>query len=105
MDDSKVAPAAATTTRRRFIIDDDEDEFGGGDGNGDAVDLFEIDSTEDEVEEENEDDLVGRALQKCARISVELKGELFGSSGVACDRYSEVESCSVRIVTQVCFFL
>ncbi|KAI5421086.1 hypothetical protein KIW84_044796 [Lathyrus oleraceus] len=39
-------------------------------------------------------------FQKCVRISVELKGELFGSSGVACDMYSEVESCSVRIVTQ-----
>jgi SWI/SNF-related matrix-associated actin-dependent regulator of chromatin subfamily A containing DEAD/H box 1 len=69
------------------------------------VDLYEIDSTEDEIEDAiedaNEDDLVGKALQKCARISVELKGELFGSSGAVCDRYSEVESSSVRIVTQV----
>ncbi|KAI5421085.1 hypothetical protein KIW84_044795 [Lathyrus oleraceus] len=39
-------------------------------------------------------------FQKCVRISVELKGELFGSFGVACGMYSEVESCSVRIVTQ-----
>ncbi|KHM99038.1 SWI/SNF-related matrix-associated actin-dependent regulator of chromatin subfamily A containing DEAD/H box 1 [Glycine soja] len=55
---------------------------------------------EEDVDELNENDVVGRALHKCARISAELKGELFGSSGTACERYSEVESSSVRIVTQ-----
>ncbi|WJX16920.1 Protein CHROMATIN REMODELING 19 [Trifolium repens] len=100
VDDVEAAPTARPG--RRFIIDDEdeEDDLGGGDN----VDVFDIDSTEDEVEVEidegNEGDLVGRALQKCARISVELKGELFGSSGAACERYSEVESSSVRIVTQ-----
>jgi SWI/SNF-related matrix-associated actin-dependent regulator 1 of chromatin subfamily A len=103
VDDVEAAPTARPG--RRFILDDEdeEDDLGGGDN----VDVFDIDSTEDEVEVEidegNEGDLVGRALQKCARISVELKGELFGSSGAACERYSEVESSSVRIVTQVWF--
>lgn len=105
LDDAECDAAAAAPAAkpgRRFIIDDEDEEDAGGSG---GVDLYEIDSTEDEIEEDiedaNEDDLVGKALQKCARISVELKGELFGSSGAVCDRYSEVESSSVRIVTQV----
>ncbi|KEH40787.1 putative DNA helicase chromatin remodeling SNF2 family [Medicago truncatula] len=104
LDDAECDAAAAAPAAkpgRRFIIDDEDEEDAGGSG---GVDLYEIDSTEDEIEEDiedaNEDDLVGKALQKCARISVELKGELFGSSGAVCDRYSEVESSSVRIVTQ-----
>ena len=68
------------------------------------AELYDVESSEEEeedVDELNENDVVGRALHKCARISAELKGELFGSSGTACERYSEVESSSVRIVTQV----
>lgn len=53
-----------------------------------------------EEEEEEEDDVVGKALHKCAKISTELKRELYGSSRTACDRYAEVEASSVRIVTQ-----
>ncbi|XP_004498207.1 protein CHROMATIN REMODELING 19 [Cicer arietinum] len=102
VDECDAAPAA--TRGRRFIIDDDEEDDGGDRNGSGSVDLYDIESTEDEVEDEieevDEDDVVGRALQKCARISVELKGELFGSSGAACERYSEVESSSVRIVTQ-----
>ncbi|MCI31831.1 protein PHOTOPERIOD-INDEPENDENT EARLY FLOWERING 1-like, partial [Trifolium medium] len=107
VDDVEAAPTARPG--RRFIIDDEDEEDGLAGGDNVDVDVFDIDSTEDEVEdavdEVNEGDLVGRALQKCARISVELKGELFGSSGAACERYSEVESSSVRIVTQVWFLL
>jgi len=104
LDDAECDTAAPPARPgRRFIIDDEDEEDAGGSGGG--VDLYDIDSTEDEIEEEidegNEGDLVGKALQKCARISVELRGELFGSSGAVCDRYSEVESSSVRIVTQV----
>lgn len=107
VDECDAAPAA--TRGRRFIIDDDEEDDGGDRNGSGSVDLYDIESTEDEVEDEieevDEDDVVGRALQKCARISVELKGELFGSSGAACERYSEVESSSVRIVTQVWFMV
>ncbi|ESQ33096.1 hypothetical protein EUTSA_v10003689mg [Eutrema salsugineum] len=85
---------------RRFVIEDEdasEDDF------DDEVD---ISSSEDElgggrgrVEDE---DVVGKALQKCAKISADLRKELYGSSSVAttCDRYSEVETSTVRIVTQ-----
>lgn len=94
---------------RRFIIDEEEEEDGeeeNGGRDGHVAELYDVESSEEEVVEEeveelNENDVVGRALHKCARISAELKGELFGSSGTACERYSEVESSSVRIVTQV----
>ncbi|XP_040873026.1 protein CHROMATIN REMODELING 19 isoform X4 [Glycine max] len=93
---------------RRFIIDEEEEEDGeeeNGGRDGHVAELYDVESSEEEVVEEeveelNENDVVGRALHKCARISAELKGELFGSSGTACERYSEVESSSVRIVTQ-----
>jgi len=97
---------AAASRGRRFIIDDeDEDAEENGGGDGRVAELYEVESSEveeeEEVEELNENDVVGKALHKCARISAELKGELFGSSGTACERYSEAESSSVRIVTQV----
>lgn len=94
---------------RRFVVDDDEDE---------AAEVVEVKSDEDEEEpmlfdvgeedeefeevEEEEEDVVGKALQKCAKISAELRKELYGSSSASanCDRYSEVDSSSVRIVTQ-----
>lgn len=50
-----------------------------------------------------DDDLVGKALQKCAKISAELKRDLYGTGLTSCDRYAEVEISSVRIVTQVLF--
>lgn len=85
---------------RRFIIDDDDDdeEVENGERERHVAELYDVESSEEE--ELNEGDVVGRALKNCARISAELKGELFGSSGTACERYSEVESSSVRIVTQ-----
>lgn len=94
---------------RRFVVDDDEDE---------AAEVVEVKSDEDEEEpmlfdvgeedeefeevEEEEEDVVGKALQKCAKISAELRKELYGSSSASAnfDRYSEVDSSSVRIVTQ-----
>ncbi|KAK9053454.1 hypothetical protein SSX86_030088 [Deinandra increscens subsp. villosa] len=50
-------------------------------------------------DEEDED-----ALYKCAKISAELRSELYGGSSSsssihACDRYAEVDASSVRIVT------
>ncbi|XP_054809156.1 protein CHROMATIN REMODELING 19 [Prosopis cineraria] len=89
--------AGAVVNRgRRFVVDDEESDR-------DAPEVYEIKSTdEDEVEEDeaDENDVVGRALYKCSKISAELKRELYGSSGTACDRYSESESSSVRIVNQ-----
>ncbi|KAK4261645.1 hypothetical protein QN277_004610 [Acacia crassicarpa] len=111
LEDEDVEPeggksGAVANRGRRFVVDDDEEE-----SDRDVAEVYEIKSTdEDEVEEEqadeieeeeaDENDVVGRALYKCAKISAELKGELYGSSGTACDRYSEAESSSVRIVNQ-----
>ncbi|KAI9077365.1 hypothetical protein K1719_040678 [Acacia pycnantha] len=102
LEDEDVEPeggksGAVANRGRRFVVDDDEES------DRDVAEVYEIKSTdEDEVEEEeaDENDVVGRALYKCAKISAELKGELYGSSGTACDRYSEAESSSVRIVNQ-----
>lgn len=97
-------PAAAPVPNRgrRFIIDDDDDDV----SDREVAEMYDIESTEEEEEEDvkkgkDEGDVVGRALHKCAKISTELKKELFGSSRTACERYSEVESSSVKIVTQV----
>lgn len=65
--------------------DDDEDGIFYDDGSGD------------------DDDVVGKALQKCSKISMDLKEALYGSSFASCDRYSEVEASSNRIVNQVRF--
>ncbi|XP_019461602.1 PREDICTED: protein CHROMATIN REMODELING 19 [Lupinus angustifolius] len=97
VDDSTTAPAP--NRGRRFIIDDEDDDV----SDRDVAEVYEIESTEEEVEEVedlNEGDVVGKALHKCSKISTELRKELFGSSGTACERYSEVESSSVKIVTQ-----
>lgn len=96
----------ANRSSRRFVIDDDESD------DERLPEVVEVKSTtedeededEDEVEEEvglDEDDVVGKALQKCAKISAELRKDLYGSSMAACDGYAEVEASSVRIVTQV----
>lgn len=111
-----VGPTAATNNRgRRFIVDDDEEEEEGEEEqeqkHGDFVEVYDIKSSSQEEEEEEEllmledeienDDVVGKALQKCAKISAELKRELYGTTtSAACDRYAEVEASSVRIVTQ-----
>ncbi|OVA01079.1 SNF2-related [Macleaya cordata] len=108
-DDVDVTEIRPQTNRaRRFVVDEESDE--------DFAEVYEIQSNdeetepvlveEDETEEEEdndeieEDDVVGKALQKCAKISAELRQELYGSSMPSCERYSEVEASSVRIVTQ-----
>lgn len=93
-DDDAEVLAPPVSRGRRFVVDEDSDE--------DFAEVVEVKSgTEEEAEEEVEDDdVVGKALQKCAKISAELRRELYGSSVTACDRYAEVESSSVRIVTQ-----
>ncbi|XP_068316752.1 protein CHROMATIN REMODELING 19-like [Pyrus communis] len=55
----------------------------------------------EEVEELEDNDVVGKALQKCTKISADLRNELHGSSApVVSDRYAKVEAASVRIVNQ-----
>ncbi|KAK9935656.1 hypothetical protein M0R45_022748 [Rubus argutus] len=89
-DDEEVRPV---TRGRRFVVEDE-------DSDGDWADL-ESTSEEEEVEEVEDDDVVGKALHKCAKISADLKRELHGSSApTAGDRYAEVDASSVRIVTQ-----
>lgn len=93
---------------RRFVVDDDEDEAAEvvevkSDEDEEKPMLFDVGEEDEEFEEvEEEEDVVGKALQKCAKISAELRKELYGSSSASanCDRYSEVDSSSVRIVTQ-----
>ncbi|KAK7273635.1 hypothetical protein RIF29_14692 [Crotalaria pallida] len=96
------AAAPAPNRGRRFIIDDEDDDDV---SDRDVAEVYEIESTEEEEQEvengnEGGDDVVGKALHKCSKISTELKKDLYGSSRTACDRYSEVESSSVKIVTQ-----
>lgn len=103
-DDVEEVVPVASNRGRRFVVDDDEEE----ENQGDVAEVFVVDSSsEEELFEENidDDDVVGKALQKCAKISAELKRELYGTSVTACNRYSEVEASSVRIVTQVLFVI
>jgi SWI/SNF-related matrix-associated actin-dependent regulator 1 of chromatin subfamily A len=101
VEETKVVMRAARVGRR-FVIEDEEasdddddeaessaseDEFGGGGGGSGGR------RGEDE-------DVVGKALQKCAKISADLRKELYGTSSGVTDRYSEVETSTVRIVTQ-----
>lgn len=91
---------------RRFVVDEDSDD----DDSAEAIESkseqselgfdFDDDDDADEEEEVEEGDVVGKALQKCAKISAELRKELYGSSVAACDRYAEVDASSVKIVTQ-----
>lgn len=100
-DDAEVEKVRPASRSRRFVIDDDEES------DVELPEVVEVKSTtEDEEEEdeeggEDEDDVVGKALQKCAKISAELRKELYGSSVAACDGYTEVVASSVKIVTQV----
>lgn len=102
-DDFGEAPSTTIENRgRRFVIDDDDDDDVVGD---EAIDLGGGEDGDSEdlgfgEEADRGDDIVGKALQKCAKLSTELRRELYGSSSTdACDRYAEVESSSVRIVT------
>ncbi|KAK6122465.1 hypothetical protein DH2020_043802 [Rehmannia glutinosa] len=99
--DMEVSRSAATVTRgNRFVIDDDDDE---DDHVGNKVgDFSDHEVWLSEEEEEEEEDVVKKALRKCEKISAELKRELYGTSSVVCDRYSEVElgSSAAKIVTQ-----
>jgi SWI/SNF-related matrix-associated actin-dependent regulator 1 of chromatin subfamily A len=102
---------SAVNRGRRFVVDDDDEdeEVDERERGGDLAEVYDIKSSDEEWEEEElaveDDDLVGKALQKCSKISVELKRELYGSGVTSCDRYAEVEASSVKIVTQVlpCF--
>lgn len=98
-DVEEVVRSRPVTRGRRFVVEDE-------DSDGDWAELESSSEEEEEVEEAVEDDdVVGRALQKCAKISADLKRELHGSSAAATasDRYAEVDASSVRIVTQVLF--
>lgn len=83
--------------RRRFVVDD-EDE--GLNSEEEEIELFENKESEEE-DDDDDDDVVGKALQKCGKISTELKRELFGTAAAKCDSLVEVEEASsLRIVTQ-----
>ncbi|KAJ9152961.1 hypothetical protein P3X46_026463 [Hevea brasiliensis] len=109
-DFEEVARPPPANRGRRFVVDDeeDEDEDEGRkevESERDFAEVYDIESSEEEEEEEEElklqeNDVVGKALQKCAKISAELKRELYGSAVTSCERYAEVEASSVRIVTQ-----
>ncbi|XP_059655235.1 protein CHROMATIN REMODELING 19 isoform X2 [Cornus florida] len=89
---------------RRFVVDEESDD--------DFAQVIEVKSTEDDsdlgFEDEEEElelveeaDVVGKALHKCAKISAELRRELYGSSTPACHRYAETEAASsMRMVTE-----
>lgn len=106
-------------TGRRFVIEDDDDSDGPvaagvvevGDGEeDDGVNWSELENEDDEdgdyngerkVEvEDGEVDVVGKALRKCARISADLRQELYGPSTRNCESYAETDASTCRIVTQ-----
>lgn len=103
-DDVEVTEVTPPANRaRRFVVEDsDEDLPQVFEIRSDEEDVDEVARAVDEYEDEaDEEDVVGKALQKCARISASLRRELYGSSARSCDRYAEVETSSARIVTQV----
>ncbi|XXG87319.1 hypothetical protein AAC387_Pa11g2033 [Persea americana] len=102
-DDVEVTEVPPPANRaRRFVVEDsDEDLPVVFEIRSDEEDVDEVARAIDEYEDEaDEEDVVGKALQKCARISASLRRELYGSSARSCDRYAEVETSSARIVTQ-----
>ncbi|KAJ8625604.1 hypothetical protein MRB53_034134 [Persea americana] len=102
-DDVEVTEVPPPANRaRRFVVEDsDEDLPQVFEIRSDEEDVDEVARAIDEYEDEaDEEDVVGKALQKCARISASLRRELYGSSARSCDRYAEVETSSARIVTQ-----
>lgn len=95
MEETTEVRLPSTGRGRKFVVDEDSD-----------CEVVQVKEEEKEEEEEieqmvEEEDVVGKALQNCAKISAELRRELYGSASTVCDRYSEVEASSVRIVTQV----
>ncbi|KAM2938437.1 hypothetical protein FF1_038226 [Malus domestica] len=94
-DADEVLEARLINCGPRFVVEDED-----SDG-----DWANIESTSEEKEEEVEGledvDVVGKALRKCAKISMYLRNELHGNSTPAVsDRYTEVEVVIVRIVNQ-----
>lgn len=106
-DDAEIVSTVNQTTtsrgRRRFVVDDeDEDEDEGLNSNEDEQDIEVFEEIDAFEESEEDDDVVGKALQKCGKISTELKRELFGTAAAKFDSYAQVEEASsLRIVTQV----
>ncbi|XP_019262592.1 PREDICTED: protein CHROMATIN REMODELING 19 [Nicotiana attenuata] len=103
-DDAEIVSTVNQTTasrgRRRFVVDD-EDEDEGLNSNEDEQDIEVFEEIDAFEESEEEDDVVGKALQKCGKISTELKRELFGTAAAKFDSYAQVEEASsLRIVTQ-----
>ncbi|KAH0858280.1 hypothetical protein HID58_086541 [Brassica napus] len=100
-EEAKVVVVRRARVGRRFVIEDEE----GSEEDEVEVEVEEVSSSEGEDGGggDGDEDVVGKALQKCAKISADLRKELYGSSSgvTTCDRYSEVESSTVRIVTQV----
>ncbi|KAB2608141.1 SWI/SNF-related matrix-associated actin-dependent regulated protein 1B [Pyrus ussuriensis x Pyrus communis] len=96
-DDADEVPETRSVNRgHRFVVEDE----------GSDRDWANIMSTseDEEVEELEDDDVVGKALQKCAEISADLRKKLQGSSVLAVsDWYAEVEAAPVKIVNQVHF--
>ncbi|KAB2625821.1 SWI/SNF-related matrix-associated actin-dependent regulated protein 1B [Pyrus ussuriensis x Pyrus communis] len=95
---NKVSEARPINRRRRFVVEDE-------DSDGDWANVeSNSEEEEDEVEELKDDDVVGKALQKCVKISADLRNELYESSAPAVsERYAEVEAASLKIVNQVPF--
>ncbi|KAK9115698.1 hypothetical protein Sjap_014645 [Stephania japonica] len=107
VDVAEARKSTGNSRSRRFVFDDESDEDFEevsevrSKAYVDDTELIEFDEDlEVEVEEVEEDDVVGKALQKCAKISAELKKEIYGSSTASFDRYAAVDASSVRIVTQ-----
>ncbi|TQD87248.1 hypothetical protein C1H46_027210 [Malus baccata] len=97
-DADEVLEARPVNRGRRFMVEDE-------DSDGDWANIESTsEEEEEEVEELEDDDVVGKALQKCAKISTDLRNDLHGSSAPAVsDQYAEVEAAPVRIVNQVPF--
>ncbi|CAA7391173.1 unnamed protein product [Spirodela intermedia] len=102
-----VRPAQGGGRVRRFVVDEDSDvevlpevvEIRST-GEDDEDFTFGGDEAEEEGGEWEGEDLVGKALQKCGKISAALRQELYGSSVSSCERYAEVDASAARIVTQ-----
>ncbi|KAK3028628.1 hypothetical protein RJ639_038401 [Escallonia herrerae] len=86
LEDDDVGEAPVQVNRgRRFVVDDNEDEESGDEG---LVEVIEVKSEEesdwggfeDDDDVLEKDDILGKGLQKCGKISAELRKELYGSS-------------------------
>ncbi|KAK3040159.1 hypothetical protein RJ639_028409 [Escallonia herrerae] len=100
LEDDDVGEAPVQVNRgRRFVVHDNEDEESGDEG---LVEVIEVKSEEesdwggfeDDDDVLEKDDILGKALQKCGKISAELRKELYGSSddiNAACSVEEETE--------------